>query len=163
MAFDREELLAAAARERAGEGASETSSKALPVLTFFWGEELYALPLGEIREVAKMGPLTPVPGLPPILLGAVNLRGEVLAVADVRTLFGLERGRVAAGSRLVVVPYGAERLGILADSIGDIVELSPSESEAVAGDFLSGRYVLPSGRVASLLSLPRILGALAER
>src|SRR5258706_15693017 len=136
MAFDRDELLAAAAQERAGEGASESSSKAFAVLTFFWGEELYALPLGEIREVAKMGPLTPVPGLPAILLGAVNLRGEVLAVADVRTLFGLERGRLAAGSRLVDFPFGAERLGILADPPVEIRELSPTGAQSMAVQIL---------------------------
>src|SRR5437870_3271979 len=59
------------------------------VLIFALGDERYALETVHIWEVARPGEVTPLPGAPGHLVGVTNLRGQILALFDLRQLFGL--------------------------------------------------------------------------
>lgn len=124
-------------------------------LAFWLEDELYAVPLLEVREVVKVPPLTEVPRGPRTLLGVMNLRGEVLPVYDVKQLLRLpsraagelgEAGRRAA--RVILIRSDEGDAGLLVDSVTGVVRLRPSmiedppagvagERECVAG---LGRY-----------------------
>jgi chemotaxis signal transduction protein len=135
----------------------EVRATTVAVLTFVWDGGLYGLPLPSVREVARVGTITPVPGLPPSLPGVVNLRGDLLPVADVRPILGLAPSQPGATSRLVVVPHLAERVGILTDAVGDIVEVTPADRPTgEAGGLLSGQVVLASGHLLSMRVLARL-------
>jgi purine-binding chemotaxis protein CheW len=60
----------------------------------------YALPIRSVLELDAVPRITPVPNVPGFVRGVTNLRGEILAVLDLRTLLGLppadtpERGRI---------------------------------------------------------------------
>ncbi len=80
----------------------------LEVVAFRLGEERYAIGTQTCREVGKFGEVTPIPGGPDFLVGVVNLRGEILAVLDLRSFLGLGE-RQAQGSRpglLTAAPSG---------------------------------------------------------
>ena len=49
---------------------------------FFLGDELFALPLLEVREIIGRTDATPVPNMPKYLRGVFNLRGRVVPVID---------------------------------------------------------------------------------
>ena len=51
-------------------------------------DEHYALPVADVLEVAELGEVTPVPGAGAAVLGVRNLRGQVLPVVDLATVFG---------------------------------------------------------------------------
>lgn len=53
------------------------------------GGERHAAELRWIREVATLGHITVIPGAPPGLAGAVNLRGNLVPVLDPAVLLGL--------------------------------------------------------------------------
>ncbi len=91
------------------------------------GSEAYALPVENVREVAELGALTPVPRAPSEALGVRNLRGQVLPVFDLAALFGLERGGEAA--RLVVVEAGGRLAGLAIDEVTDVGTLPDPEAE----------------------------------
>ncbi len=161
MSFDAESLFAEPDRSALasvpGDGAEE-----IEVLTFGAADELYGLALTEVSEVAKVPPITPVPGLPPALLGAVNLRGEVIAVADLKVLLGV--GAVAPGpqSRLVIIRLPAERVGLLVDLIGDLERGVPSERPPGAGDLVAGQVILQDGRLVARLDLEKLVDVLVR-
>jgi chemotaxis signal transduction protein len=163
MTFNAEQLLAQAERAAAVQAVTAAEGPALSVITFAWGEDRYALPVGEVLEITKVGPITPLPGLPSTLLGAMNLRGEVLAVADLRPLLGLEPGQPTAVSRLILVPYRAERVGLLVDALGDIFEIATYDRSAGTSELILGRAVLPDVQLVSLIDLNRALRALADQ
>src|SRR5713226_5814011 len=58
-------------------------------LAFLLNGEQYALPIDEIREIVKVPVLTEVPGSMQSMLGILNLKGEILAVYDVKPRLGL--------------------------------------------------------------------------
>ena len=51
-------------------------------------DALHALPLAAVRETLPLGAVTPLPGSPPAVLGAVNVHGDVLVLLDTALLLG---------------------------------------------------------------------------
>ena len=163
MPLDTEKIFAQA------EGAASKQTDAaegsfLSVITFLWDKELYGLPVSDVREVNRVSisSVTPVPGLPPTLLGAMNLRGEILPVADLRPLLGLALNQNTLTSRLIIVDYGSEHVGFLVDAVNDILEIPVPTGSAAVSDLIAGQMVLPGGQLLNLLDLKRALVAVAE-
>lgn len=159
MAFDSEYLLTQIQQIEPEQNTGKSSL--ISVITFVWGEERYAVPLTGVSAVTKVAPITPLPGLPPTVLGAMNLSGEIIAVIDLRSLLGLAAGHPSGASRLIIVAHQSERLGLLVDAIGDIHEVSASDHSSTTSDLILGQTLLPDGEILNLLDLPRTLATLA--
>jgi len=114
------------------------AGEVMEVLAFSVGGERYAVETAHVRGVVRLDDLTPVPGTPGYLLGVANLRGEILAVVDLRALFGLAPGGLTGRCWVVVVGAGRPELGLLADEAGELVVLrrgevlQPPEAKAAA-------------------------------
>jgi purine-binding chemotaxis protein CheW len=93
------------------------------VLVFYLADERYAFPLEVVREVSRVGHITPLPGLPAAVLGATGLRGQVLPVLDLRRLLGLPEGPLTPESRLLIVQHEDVTAAMLADRVEDIAVL----------------------------------------
>ena len=65
------------------------------------GEDLYALPIEDVRQVVATSATTPLVTAPDVVLGLFNLRGEIVPVLDVAGLLGL--GRIDRTTVVVVV------------------------------------------------------------
>lgn len=102
----------------------------LSVLVFYLSDERYAFPLEVVREVSRVGHITPLPGLPAAVLGATGLRGEVLPVLDLRHMLGLPERPPTAESRLIVVQQGNIVAAMLADRVEDVAALPTSTLQA---------------------------------
>jgi len=136
-----------------------------------WGEFLvvcydgrrYGLPATSCREVLKMPRLMRVPRLPEHLPGIFNLRGEILAVTDLRPLLGLSSRQMSDKSRLVVVEAAAIRTALLVEAVERLVRLDLEQVEPLAEGSGSKGCDLVSGKVVQgesiilLLDLGRIM------
>jgi len=60
-----------------------------PLLIFRLGTHRCSLPLSGVREVVPCGPLVRIPRAPPVLRGAMNVRGRVATVVDLGLLLGM--------------------------------------------------------------------------
>lgn len=111
----------------------EASPDAFEALVFALGEERYAFPSRQVREVRSLDGLTALPGTPSFVAGLVNVRGRVVPVLDLRPLFGLPVARV--DSRYVVLlsnPHGD--VGILVTAAPEVRWLCEGElSDLPAG------------------------------
>lgn len=110
------------------------SSKASedPVLqwvTFRLCGETYGINVMQVQEVLRYTEIAPVPGAPPYVLGIINLRGNVVTVIDTRHRFGLEPGEVTDNTRIVIIEADKHVVGILVDSVAEVVYLRQSEIE----------------------------------
>lgn len=126
---------ARALARQAGEGIA--AGEMLEVLTFALGREHYAIEARFVREVTRLVEFTPVPSAPEFIVGIINLRGEVLAVVDLRKFFDGEKKGLTDLSRVVVLGTAEAELGVLADSVYALDHL-PAASildapESVAG------------------------------
>jgi purine-binding chemotaxis protein CheW len=129
--------------------ASETRSE--PVsrwVTFQLEDETYGIDVMQIREVLRSQEISPVPGAPSYVLGIINLRGNVVAIIDTRSRFGLPSlENVDDASRILILEAGDYVVGFLVDSVSEVAELhndqietAPDTGSGDASRFISGLY-----------------------
>ncbi len=97
-----------------------SATEVLEVVTFDLGGECYAIATRHVRRVVKLERLTSIPGTPDPLVGVINLQGEILAVFDLRILFGIVRQGPTEWSRVVVLGEDRDEFGVLADSTQEV-------------------------------------------
>jgi len=99
-------------------------------VTFFLAEEKYGINVMQVQEVLRVSEIAPVPGAPEYVLGIINLRGNVVTVIDTRQRFGLGPKELDDAARIVIVESNNQVVGILVDSVAEVVDLRLSEIEA---------------------------------
>ena len=83
----------------------------------------------QVQEVLRYSEIAPVPGAPGYVLGIINLRGNVVTVIDTRQRFGLPSAEVTDNTRIVIIEADKQVVGILVDSVAEVVYLRQSEIE----------------------------------
>lgn len=117
-----------------------------PVLqwvTFRLDNETYGINVMQVQEVLRVTEIAPVPGAPDYVMGIINLRGNVVTVLDTRRRFGLPPRETDDSTRIVVIEADQNVVGILVDSVAEVVELSRSavESSPNVGNDESSKYI----------------------
>jgi purine-binding chemotaxis protein CheW len=134
----------------------------LELVGFVLAGERYGIESRFVREVARLTRFTPVPGTPAFVLGVTNLRGEILALFDLRTLLGVVTEGVTDLGKIVVLGEHRREFGLLADFASEILRV-PAASLAqtdAAGGRAYVRGVSPDGVIVlsgeALLGDPRL-------
>ena len=125
-------------------------------VTFKLQEETYGINVMQVQEVLRYTEIAPVPGSPDYVMGIINLRGNVVTVIDTRTRFGLESADVTDNSRIVIIEAEKQVIGILVDSVAEVVYLKQSEIDTApnVGTDESARFIQGvSNREGELLIL----------
>ncbi len=135
-------------------------------IVFSLGRARYAVPIGAVIEVGSVPPVTPVPHLPPWVLGVINLRGEILSVVDLALFLGAAAEGPAMGRLLVVRGAGPEPYtGLVVDQVAGLASFAASRvvrAAALLDDpasiYLTG-VVEQGGEVVAVLDVARLLAA----
>ena len=132
-------------------------------VTFFLDNEKYGIKVMQVQEVLRMTDIAPVPGAPSFVLGIINLRGNVVTVIDTRRRFGLPETEADDLTRIVIIESENQVVGILVDSVAEVVDLRASEIEAApnVGNDESSKYIQgvthQSGELLILVDVERLL------
>jgi purine-binding chemotaxis protein CheW len=100
-------------------------------LTFRLGPEEYGIEILKVQEIKGFTAVTPIPNTPPYVKGVLNLRGTVVPVLDLRTKFGMPETPYDKFTVIVVVTVGARVLGMVVDSVSDVLDIAPGAIEAI--------------------------------
>ncbi len=136
-------------------------------VTFFMGEEEYAVDILRLREIVEYRSVTRVPGMPPWILGVMNLRGSVVPVIDLGVRFGLGEREPTRFTCVVVVQVELDGqplwLGVRADRMNRVLDLQagdvqppPAFGTRVRLDYLLG-MAHTGEHFALLLDTERVL------
>ncbi|HHO69832.1 MAG TPA: chemotaxis protein CheW [Gammaproteobacteria bacterium] len=112
-------------------------------VTFRLAEETYGINVMQVQEVLRVTEIAPVPGAPHYVLGIINLRGNVVTVIDTRIRLGLPTREMTDATRIVIIESDSHIVGILVDSVAEVVDLRASDMEAApsVGNEESARYI----------------------
>ncbi len=91
------------------------------------GDTTFGVPIGHILEIVGATRPQPVPLAPDYVGGLVHYRGDVLTTVSLRQLLGLPP-REAAQDILVIESEGG-CFGLLVDSVGEVLTVSPADFE----------------------------------
>lgn len=132
-------------------------------LTFFLQGEEYAMDIETVNEIIKPREITDIPRVPDFILGIVSLRGIVVPVYDLARRLNLGEVEVGPQSRIIVCHHGDGLIGLLVDSIAQVVRLNerkietpPAMLSGLDREFIAGigRF---QGRMLILLQLHNVL------
>jgi len=107
-------------------------------LTFKIADEVYAVNVGNIREVLSVTRLTKIPRMPDFMSGIINLRGTGVPVLDLCKKFGLGETAQTVNTGIIVTEISSVRedglqenltIGIFSDLIQKVITIEPSEIE----------------------------------
>lgn len=127
------------------------------------GDQTYALPLLKIQEIRGWSPVSPLPDTDASCLGVLNLRGNVLPVFDARLILGKPTPEPTAQNVIVVASVNDKPVGMLVDSVSDIVPIGgdavtrPEQDENWSSRLIEGVATVDD-RLVPLLSLETITG-----
>jgi purine-binding chemotaxis protein CheW len=145
---------------------AQTRSSDDPVIqwvTFRLAGETYGINVMQVQEVLRFTDIAPVPGGSHHVLGIINLRGKVVTVIDTRLRFGLPQGEMNDNTRIVIIEASSHVIGILVDSVAEVVYLRQSEIDTSpnVGNDESARYIQgvchKDGELLILIELDKML------
>ncbi|MCC5851280.1 MAG: chemotaxis protein CheW [Alkalimonas sp.] len=122
---------------------SDTTDEVLQWVTFKLQDETYGINVMQVQEVLRYTEIAPVPGSPDYVMGIINLRGNVVTVIDTRARFGLEGAEVSDNTRIVIIEADKQVVGILVDSVAEVVYLKASEIDTApnVGNDESAKFI----------------------
>ncbi|MEW6535927.1 MAG: chemotaxis protein CheW [Candidatus Auribacterota bacterium] len=135
----------------------------LQLVTFKMGKEEYGVSIEQVREINRVIEIVRVPKAPHFVEGIINLRGSVTAIIDLRKRFDITPSGEKEDERIIVVEIQGRTLGVIVDSVLEVVRLSGNSIDdvppSIAGldsKFLSGVGKIGE-RLIILLDLNTIL------
>jgi purine-binding chemotaxis protein CheW len=153
-------ILEARARAAARPPIRLDDAQRLEILAFCLADESYGVETRHVREVCQLKELTGVPCTPPFVAGVMNLRGQILAIIDLRRFFELPARGLTELNRVIVLRDDENELGLLADSIDGVLPLATADLQeglptlsGIRERFLKGI----TGRMLAVLDGRRLL------
>lgn len=109
----------------------EHRTGAMQVVMIGLGEEKFALDAGLVREIIDPVPVTRVAGARAFVPSVINVRGNVIPLADLRIRFGMPQLGDSADTRIVVIELQLEGepvlVGVTADKVYEVTEISQTD------------------------------------
>lgn len=138
-------------------------------LTIALDEDIFALPVANVREVLDPPPMTLVPFAPAHAPGLVNVRGNVMPLLDLRTRFGMADAPDGEATRVIVThierPGDPFLVGLRADAVYEVVDIpqgtvrpAPAGSTRWPAALMKG-VVQRNDRYVIILDLDEIVAA----
>lgn len=135
----------------------------LQFVTFRIDGRRYAADILKVQEINNIKEITPVPNAPDYVEGAVNLRGKVIPVLNLRKKFHFEPLPLNEQTKIIVISIKGVTMGLIVDAVSDVlrvpadvVEPPPPVATGAKSDFIRGIAKLADGLVI-VLDVDRLL------
>ncbi|CAK0777106.1 putative Chemotaxis signal transduction protein [Gammaproteobacteria bacterium] len=101
------------------------------MLIFDVADATFALSLDLVREVLPLPALSQPPGLPSLIEGFFNLRGQAVAVLRLDRILGREGSKPSFYAPIILLQARGGLLTLLVDRVRGIVEVNPTTLRAI--------------------------------
>ncbi len=125
------------AREKKEKRFAGKSDELLQLVSFNIGSEEFGVDILKVQEINRMVEITKVPQAPHYVEGVINLRGKVIPIIDLCKRFNLELKEYDKNTRIVVVDIGGNIMGMVVDSVSEVLRL-PSSTIEPAPEIVTG-------------------------
>jgi len=146
---------------------STALSRAGKYLTFALGKEEYGLEILKVREIIGYMDITSVPRTPSYVKGVINLRGQVIAVVDLRAKFEMTTAERTEQTCIIVVEIKNDgrklSTGIIVDRVSEVLTIAGEQIEQppAFGTSVDTDFILGMGKIGTsvkiLLDIDKVL------
>jgi purine-binding chemotaxis protein CheW len=111
------------------------------LVVFIIGEQRYALPLTTVQRVVRMVEVTPLPKAPEVVLGVIDVQGNVMPVISMRKRFGFDEPESSLSDQLIVADTGTRTVAIVVNSVIGVLERTTEEVTGAESIVSGAQYV----------------------
>ncbi len=144
---------------------SRFSEENLRLVVFELSGEEFGVDIMQVSEVIPVPRITRIPQAPEYIKGLINLRGKILVVIDLNKRLGFPSKETDTLSRIIIVEVKDIVIGMLVNSVKEVMRLSLSSIEPtpeVVKSKINAEYLTGVGKIGNrlliLLNLARVLG-----
>jgi purine-binding chemotaxis protein CheW len=99
------------------------------IVVFSLDELLYAIPLQNVLKVIHAVDVRNLPEAPEIISGIINLKGQIIPVADIRKRFGLPEHETLPDNHIIIADTGKRQIAIIVDLVTEVCDYSDLQTE----------------------------------
>ncbi|MDF1583410.1 MAG: chemotaxis protein CheW [Methyloprofundus sp.] len=136
-------------------------------LTFDLAGEMYGVEILKVQEIRGWEKVRNIPNAPDYIKGALNLRGEVVPIIDLRIRFAMENREFTPVTVVIVLCVKSEQginvIGVVADAVADVLDIKladikekPNLGSKIDTRFMRGIYVYKQNMIM-LLDVDKLL------
>lgn len=111
-------------------GKSEKDLHSVQLIVFKLGEEEYGLHIDQIKEIVRTPNITRMPETPDYIKGVANIRGNIIAIADLEKKFGVQARQEEgenAGNFTLVIESEEFKLGVLVKEVPNTLAVTEAD------------------------------------
>jgi purine-binding chemotaxis protein CheW len=147
------------------ETAADKTLHETQLVTFRLGIEEFAINIMHVQEIIRVTELSKIPNAPEFVEGVVSLRDQLLPIVNLRKKFNMPLVEVTEDSRIIVVNLEKNSVGILVDSMSEVlmvgnntIEGLPSFMNDTQTEQLNGVAKLQDGkRLIMIMDVEKVL------
>ncbi|MGB0696467.1 MAG: chemotaxis protein CheW [Rhodospirillaceae bacterium] len=99
-------------------------------VTVYVAGQLFGMPVERVQDILVPESIAKIPLAPPEVAGAINLRGRIVTVINMRKRLGLQPKTNAKQVMCVTVEQGNELYSLMVDSVGNVLTLPVGRIES---------------------------------
>jgi purine-binding chemotaxis protein CheW len=120
-------------------------------LIFYIGKESYGIRIKYVIEIIGIEEITKVPELPDYVKGIINLRGNIIPVADVRLRFKKEEKEYDDRTCIIVIDIDESFYGLIVDGVKEVASIDESNISppltVINKDYIASEFIEGIGKV----------------
>lgn len=127
------------------------------IVVFKLGQEEYGLQIDQIKEVVITPTITRMPQTPAFVKGVANIRGNVIAILDLESKFGLQRNsdtEISGNNFTLVIESEEYKMGILVREVPNTLSIS---SASIEGSIFTGDHQQEQAYITGIVKLDKRL------
>ncbi len=136
-------------------------------LTFELANETYGVEILNVQEIRGWEAVRDIPNTPDYIKGALNLRGSIVPIVDLRERFNMEKTEYSPTTVVIVLcingEIGRHVMGIVADAVSDVLDVrlndikdAPNFGAKIDIRYMRGMYVAEE-KMVMLLNVDKLL------
>jgi purine-binding chemotaxis protein CheW len=140
----------------------------LQVVVFTIEGKVLGVDILKVQEILRMVEVTPFPRMPDFALGAINLRGRIVPVINLRRKLGLPDRPPGPRTCNLLVRAGEQVIGFLVDEVSEVLDIPADQLESpergpawMRSELFSALGKLP-GRLLVIINPDRLLSPQEE-
>ena len=145
---------------------TKTQSATGQLLTFVVAGEEFGVDILRVQEIRGWSRPMPLPRTPPYIRGVINIRGDIVPIADLRERLGIES--LTPGPTTVIVVVRVEHasrnrtMGFVVDAMSDVTTVDrdsvkpPPELADGSGAAMASGIALVEHRMITILDVDRV-------
>ena len=120
------------------------------LIVFTLDDQMLALSISSVNRVIRVVGITPLPKGPDIVIGIINMQGNIIPVVNIRKRFCLPERDINLNDQIIITHTSKRTIGIVVNSVIGLIESAEEKivtSEAIVPgiDYVEGVVKLEDG------------------